>query len=391
MVKGRASTASGAPLDARLRRASAALALCGLAFVVLVSAGPSIEGAAAIVRPSSSATTTQAKSTTTKPGSTTTTAGVTGSSGTTTTSSPSSTTTSTSTSSGSGPAPSTTTTSATVAPTATNCGGQPTLSSDGTNWACSFDAEFTGSSLDLTKWQTVQTATTGFVSGSGPYVCYVNRPDNVSVGDGALNLTVRKEAAPFTCGSGSGAFQTSYTGGFVTSYKLFSQAYGRFEIMAKVPGTSASGLQSSFWLYPESLNGYGAWPASGEIDVAETYSDYANLAVPYVHYLYDPTTTDAATHTNTVTATNCPIAVGQYNDYVLEWTPSAMTILVNGAVCLIDHWAPKSPLVAPQPFDQPFYVNLTAALGQQPNQLTASTPLPATTQVRYVRVWKIQP
>ena len=42
------------------------------------------------------------------------------------------------------------------------------------------------------------------------------------------------------------------------------------------------------------------------------------------------------------------------------------------------------------PFDQPFFVALTQALGVDTNVFNpATTPLPATTQVDYVRVWKL--
>jgi hypothetical protein len=46
-------------------------------------------------------------------------------------------------------------------------------------------------------------------------------------------------------------------------------------------------------------------------------------------------------------------------------------------------------LVKPQPFDQPFFVALTQALGQNGNAFDPNTtPLPATTQVDHVRVWR---
>lgn len=68
----------------------------------------------------------------------------------------------------------------------------------------------------------------------------------------------------------------------VSTYQRFSQAYGLFQGRAKTSGTTAPGLQSSFWLYPATLR-YGAWPASGEIDIAELFSQYPTLAIPTVH------------------------------------------------------------------------------------------------------------
>jgi len=288
---------------------------------------------------------------------------------------------------------STTTTTTTTAPPSANgdnCGGQPTLVADGMTWDCTFDSEFSGTSLDTTKWMAVTTAATGYTSGLT--ACFVNSPDNISVGNGYLSITARKEAEPFICYDPYGDFITQYTSATLATYGMFSQAYGRFEIKAKVPSTSIAGLQSSFWLYPQDETEYGPWPASGEIDIAETYSEYPDIAIPYIHYDYDSSTTDTATDTNVVTAYDCSIDPDQFNDYVVDWTPTTITMIYNGQTCLVDHWIPSSPQTAPEPFNEPFFVNLTQALGIGTNQFNPSTtPLPATTEVQYVRVWQEAP
>jgi hypothetical protein len=47
------------------------------------------------------------------------------------------------------------------------------------------------------------------------------------------------------------------------------------------------------------------------------------------------------------------------------------------------------PQIKPQPFDSPFIVALTEYLGVGTNAFQpGTTPLPASTQVDYVRVWK---
>jgi beta-glucanase (GH16 family) len=252
---------------------------------------------------------------------------------------------------------------------------------------CTFDSEFTGTSLDASQWVPVETATSGYTSGS--VACFVNSPNNISVGNGYLSLTARKEAAAFTCHDPYGNFTTQYTSGYITTLGTFAQAYGRFEVKAKVPAAVVAGLQSSFWLFPQDMTKYGAWPASGEIDIAETYSEYTGLAVPYLHYLFDPLDVNSATNRNTVTAYNCNINPNQFNDYVVEWTHSTITMIYNGKTCLVDHWNPLFPQNQPQPFDQPFFINLTQALGIEINNFNPSTtPLPATSEIQYVRVWQ---
>jgi beta-glucanase (GH16 family) len=276
--------------------------------------------------------------------------------------------------------------------TAPTCGGEsPSPKPGGGAWTCSFDDEFAAATGDATAlrtswWVPQLTATSAFTTGpSGYEACYVNTPKNISVSGGALHLTVRKEAAPFTCGS----FRTQYTSGMVSTYTNFNQTYGRFEVRALLPQTTASGLQETLWLWPLNDVKYGpAWPDSGEVDFSEFYSQYATLDVPYIHYVYDPATINPATHTNTVTATNCQISLTQYNDYAVVWSPGSFTITINGKTCLVDNYLAYG-LMGAQPFDQPFFVALTQALGVGTNAFNpVSTPLPATTSVDYVRVWR---
>jgi hypothetical protein len=89
-----------------------------------------------------------------------------------------------------------------------------------------------------------------------------------------------------------------------------------------------------------------------------------------------------------VTAYNCQISVGQYNDYAVVWSPGKFTITVNGQNCLTDNYVPDN-VASPAPFNQPFFIALTQALGVGSNAYNPyTTPLPATTSIDYVRVWK---
>jgi beta-glucanase (GH16 family) len=247
--------------------------------------------------------------------------------------------------------------------------------SAGDYWRCTFSDDFDGPSLDMTKWIPQRTDDSGYTS--GPTACFVDSPNNISVSNGTLQLTARKEASPFTCKDPYGDFTTQYTSGMVSTYGgRFSQAYGRFEIRAKISSARVSGLQTSFWLWPRDPKKYGDWPTSGEIDIAELYSQYADRAIPYVHY-----TADIPDHN--VTSNSCVIGnPDDFHTYAVEWTTSQLKVIYDGKTCLID------TLAKPQPFDQPFIIALTQALGMGTNQFDpTSTPLPATTVVDYVRVW----
>jgi hypothetical protein len=81
--------------------------------------------------------------------------------------------------------------------------------------------------------------------------------------------------------------------------------------------------------------------------------------------------------------------ISAFHTYAVEWTTSTISIIYDGQTCLVDNWNPALLLFKPQPFDQPFMIALTQALGQGSNAFNAATtPLPAVTQVDYVHVWK---
>jgi beta-glucanase (GH16 family) len=270
-----------------------------------------------------------------------------------------------------------------------NCNSGPLKKPDGSYYQCTFNEEFNGASLDTTKWSPLTAAAAGIGQGQD---CFVDSPNNISVSGGTLNLTSRKEAAPFTCYGRKIAptRPSQVTSGNVTTARKFSQQYGRIEIRVKVPNpkTKTPGLMQSFWLWPDKPYdqdpGNAPWPATGEIDIVETFSGNPDRAIPYVHYLPDPADPN-------VTNPYCYIDVTQYHTYVLTWTQDTIQVDIDGYTCVLDRPKPKSPQANPQPFNKPFYINLSAGLGvagSTNDYVDGTTPLPATAQVDYVRVWK---
>ncbi len=258
--------------------------------------------------------------------------------------------------------------------------GPEVLKADGTPWVCTFADDFEASALDPSKWTPQLTATSGYHSGQE---CFVNTPENIAVSQGELRLTLLKEKRPFTCASTTGSYRTQYTSGMVSTYTKFTQAYGRFEFRAKFPGGNRAGLQSSLWMWPEKLDAM-AWPYSGEIDVAEWYSNYPDRVIPYVHHWYD------WLDSGTVTNNTCLVKnVADWHTYTVEWTKSAIEIKYDGVTCIrTTSWA-NYRAFGYTPFDKPFMLAITQMMGvgnNQPNPWFPPT-YPATTTVDYVRVW----
>ena len=256
------------------------------------------------------------------------------------------------------------------------CGPRP-LKADGTYWSCTFHDDFTGTELDRTLW----TPQTDFKSGELElkYACYLDDPRNVSVSGGALHLTLRKGRRFRVCLKDS-VLPTQYTSGMVSTYHGFSQQYGRFEVRYSNTAATVPGLQETFWLWPDDRyqKPLDLWPAAGEIDVAETYSQHPGLVIPFLHYKWND---NGGPVPGLNTAWNCAAQRGVYNTYTLDWAPSRIEIRVNGRTCLVNTSGDKA-------FQKRYIVALTMLLGASGNKATDATPIPATMNVDYVRVWQ---
>lgn len=258
----------------------------------------------------------------------------------------------------------------------TSCDRPGVAKADGTKWTCSFFDEFSGTAVDTTKWTILNDHVP---SGEPPaYACYA--PNNVSVGDGSLNLVVRSESTPVPCVNQKFGATAPYSAGSVATHHIFAQQYGRFEARIKSHAATVPGLQEAFWLWPDDTEPQHPtnslpWPQRGEIDIAEMYSQYPNLAIPFLHY-NTPTVVQGSD-----TAYNCIANRGQYNTYTMVWEPNRIQIDVNGKQCIVNTSGDPA-------FQKAYFITLSSLLGVGPNKLVAGTPLPATMNVDYVRVWK---
>lgn len=254
------------------------------------------------------------------------------------------------------------------------CGVRP-QKGDGSYWACTFRDDFSGSELDRSKWMPQTIFATGT---QAAHACYLDSPSVISQSNGALNLTLRKLPNPVSCTFGGFTGPTEYVAGSVMTYRIFSQKYGRFEARIKNTAANVPGLHEAFWLWPDDRYSDGTiWPYAGEIDITETYSKYPTLSVPFLHYAAD--TLGNVLGVNT--AWNCTAHRGVWNTYTLEWSASRLEILVNGNTCLVNTSGDAA-------FQKPYIMALTQLMGTTGNELTADTPVPATMNVDYVKVWK---
>ena len=248
----------------------------------------------------------------------------------------------------------------------------------GRTWRCSFVDDFGGSRIDRHKWIVQDSALTGFHTGQ---TCYTRDRSSVEVRRGSLRLTTRK-VDQFRCGTFARHFTTRYTGGMVGTKGTFSQAFGRFEMRARLPQGDESGVHGGFWMYPVDL-AYGAWPESGEIDVAEWWSSEPTQVIPSLHYDGRKRSDDSGFDCWVPTPT-------AFHTYTLVWLKRVMRFSIDGRQCFSRRWLPDPPQEAPQPFDQPFSMILNMGVGRTLGKQRVSryTKLPARLVVDYVKAWR---
>ena len=202
------------------------------------------------------------------------------------------------------------------------------------------------------------------------------RRENARVEGGNLVIEARKEAL--------------VAGNAYTSARLLSrgpggsQAYGRFEIRAKIPG--ARGTWPAIWMMPDQ-NPYGnhGWPDNGEIDIME-------------HVGYDPNVIHATTHCKTyyfrintqkTGITRLPDATTAFHVYSVEWTPETISAQIDGQL----YFAHRNEGTGWEtwPWNQPFHLLLNMAVGGEWGGLKGvdEAAFPQQMLVDYVRFYPL--
>ncbi|KRB78081.1 hypothetical protein ASE01_07930 [Nocardioides sp. Root190] len=243
--------------------------------------------------------------------------------------------------------------------------------SGGGYWTCTMAEHFLGSRLDPNRWTALNQ--TGEAD-----LCVVNSPRTVSVGSGKLRLSAVRTGLAVQCPRRPDGTRGKYAGATVSSFWRWSQQYGRMEARIKVRSATQPGLHEAFWMWPDVRYGSDRpWPASGEIDIMETYSARPTLSVPFLHYSAD--SLGAIDGFNT--SWSCRSQRGQWHTYVLEWTATRLAIIVDGKTCLVNTHGAAA-------FRKRFIINFSQLLGGGNNLYTGRVALPATMEVDWVKAWR---
>ena len=240
-------------------------------------------------------------------------------------------------------------------------------------WVCVWADEFDLDTVDKDKWNY---EVNGGGGGNNELQYYTNK--NATVDNSILTITAKKEdymGQSYT----SSRLTTKYKGDFL---------YGRFIIRAKNP--VGRGTWPAIWMMP-TMDTYGGWPRSGEIDIME-----------YVGY--DPDNIHGTIHTDrfnhkkgTQLGMAMPLADSNqvFHDYEIIWMPGNIKWFVDGEKYYEVNYTPQftsdSKYYEAFPFDHDFFLILNLAIGGDWGgaQGIDQSIFPATFQVDYVRVYQM--
>lgn len=184
-----------------------------------------------------------------------------------------------------------------------------------------FQSDFpTGGADPLRGWNVRNDTYVGYDVG------YV-KSSNVVIRDGAAVLSTRKVTTPWIM---KDSVRRYYSTAYMDTDTTFSQAYGRWEMRAKLPTVKkrSKGIWPAFWLRPVDKK-------TGELDIMEAYgtpksvhggSETNSLAT--VHY--GTPAGEQRTHTVGFTPAGVDVNDGRFHTWTLEWTPKGVTFFVDG-------------------------------------------------------------
>ncbi|MEM1072186.1 MAG: family 16 glycosylhydrolase [Planctomycetota bacterium] len=239
--------------------------------------------------------------------------------------------------------------------------------------------EFDGNGLNRDNWTPMIGDGTQFGIpgwGNNELQYYRDDPANVSVSNGTLKITARRQAFE----------NKDYTSARLRTLEKVDFKYGWIEGRIKLPSTT--GIWPAFWMLA-SNSPYGNWPFSGEIDIMESVN-FADRIYGTIHY----------------GGPNSVQTGGQFADgtdfsqdfhvYAAEWDQNWIRFYIDGqlyrSINRTTWFSGAAPMSFRAPFDQQFHLLLNVAVGGNfPGNPNGSSVFPQTMEVDYVRIYSLDP
>lgn len=234
------------------------------------------------------------------------------------------------------------------------------------SWILLWQDDFSSGDLDRKKWHVDE----GFTGESnGEKQIYTDRPKNLRLENNCL--VIEAHAEEFR------GYQ--YTSARITTARLHSWVYGRFETRMKIP--YGQGIWPAFWMLGDDRFTIG-WPGCGEIDIMENIGNHPENIRGSLHgpgYSRDD---------NYGVDYSCPGMKfsDDFHLFAVEWEPRQIRFFSDDN--LFSTVTPEA-LSGNWVFDHPFHVLINLAIGGVwPGYPDESTIFPQQLIVDYVKVYQ---
>lgn len=219
-------------------------------------------------------------------------------------------------------------------------------------WRLTFQDEFDGPQLDTAKWNTAPRW--GRVDWKGEELQYY-ADDAFEFRDGVLRIRADQRSME----------GKNYTSGLIETRFSHMQAYGYFEMRAKMP--KGKGLWPAFWMLPDK-----DWPP--EIDVMEYLGHRPNTI-----YMSNHWSDSESWHQSETAGYSGPDFSADFHTYAVEWNPGEIIWYVDGVE------RHRTSTGVP---DRPMFVIANLAVGGKwPGNPDSSTPFPSYLEIDYIRLY----
>lgn len=241
------------------------------------------------------------------------------------------------------------------------------------SWRLIFEDNFDGPELDREKWTTCYWWNKDGCTNLGNAELQWYRPENVTMSEGLLRLTARRQKA-----KGIEDRTFNYTSGIVTTGRDYDELprpsrvrfrYGHVEVKAKVP--AGKGFWAAIWLLPETRK------SRPEIDIMEVLGDSSSTLRMHYHYL------DAASEKKSVGKdVETSDLTANWHVYSLTWDADKIIWYLDGK----EVWRHTD---IPTISSEEMYLLLNLAVGGEwAGSPSKSTKFPSAYLVDYVRIWQ---
>lgn len=240
------------------------------------------------------------------------------------------------------------------------------------NWTLVFSDEFnTTGHPDFSKW-TVDPRPKGWINGE-QQVYTDTSYDNTRLRNGSLVITGKKDYPNIVT-------TEPWSSGRIITQNKFDFKYGKVEVRAKLP--KARGSWPAIWLMP-TTSAYGAWPASGELDIMEHVGNNLGKVLSTVH-TKNSNWQNGGHLSNTKTI---PTAHTAFHKYAIEWSEDSIRFTYDDTMHVYTYQNPHTDY-KDWPFDQKFHIILNLAIGGGMGGAITHADWPDSLLIDYVHVYQ---